>query len=1138
MTGEAAAATAAMRQMSQLSQLGAAGASPGLMRRRYSVPETIMRKYRLAQLQTESEEVVETYRAPVTSASASRESSGSPCDSPHRFARRDREIMRKSALLRRLYGRGACAPHLHPHPRCCRCGDATDADGDAAWCQVTRSLDGSRSELRPTSGGSTTRADACGEMPTKRQRLVSPRIPMTSCVVSTADLYSDIENSKLEQHSDAPKAESLSGALPSSTTSFEMGSDCVEEAPVRHFEHGTQDFDVPFDRAMKSITSVSARDTSNEYIELHDQEANATNNHNRLISANGKVKSLLCNTPLTVETPSYEVLEIVVSETLNAPGFSSPMQKKCRTPFMLKAPGQNHKKFQNINIDEYVSNILVESLNSLSDQLDYMNSSIASDKKVNIVEKEIKVKLQNTGVNTIVHLSPTSNNPIIFGNEELYNSEDRDICNNPLDGHENILIREETHSVETNNNFTSVGSINSIGERETTQYGESFDNHTFINLAQQETMNKAVLQQIQKLFQGELHHKDPEMAYPGNDYPEISHVQISNVDVYINRNAEMESNITNAIELQTQRNEDYCNEECESEAIASVGAANYFADTDENVIVPRFSAFPHTDSMEVNTSSSDDAEIIASDCTSLVDSLDDPNSPRSVLLRRSYNGRRSELVRSAIDVLDLLPESASIEANTPTRDKGESFFIRINDEDCECEKENINVADHMPDKIRQRLFRRHKRRELRMECARRTKVKQMKRDVEKKRYNDINKSKREIEKECMAIVNALIEDVVAKIAQEEYLCMRIKKRPNKLAIKKLNESMLKKNSKTDSDFFNTTTTTTSITDMNPSKTIFKSNHQNTIKEKRKAVRQQIHGKLSLVNRQLPAEKDKDPKRIYQKSEIHEGNNFIEILEILEYVNGSRSSTETTPSDENHNYHYKSKKSRIPVPVHEKNTKAQKMESPISNENGLNSMTVLRNMEEKTQTPSVEMPESMTEKCKDSHDGVVRQNLNSEPRSRRSSLGFKRSFDVIPEERTSLSLETSDEEDFNRTQSTLAVAMDSCAIKNKKKSDTIVSSPTKRKDELKRNIRDSRSVGTSPLSNSENIENSCSSKSRSTMTSPAAKSASTSPILNSPSRYRELNRDRTTAKRVEGTAIFGTCAPILLSHPTTSSLFVE
>ncbi|KAG7309521.1 hypothetical protein JYU34_005495 [Plutella xylostella] len=256
-----------------------ADASPGLLTRRYSVPETIMRRYKLAQLNSEPEE------APAMTSLSPSPRTRSPARPPPP-PRRDRELVRRSALLRRLWGR--------PPP-------------PAAPC-------------------------ACRSLDTSRLLLPAPDDYLSDCTY--------------QSH----------GAPP---------------APA---------FPTPASPAPRLLL------------------------------------------PAETDSP-YEMLEIVVSET-SAPEPAPPSPLLPRTPCLPAAPAR-------LDLDRYVSNLLVESLNSLSDQLDSMSASLG-DARISIVEKEIKVKLQNAGVNTVVHLSPGSNHQIILGNAELLQREPAgDANNNP-----------------------------------------------------------------------------------------------------------------------------------------------------------------------------------------------------------------------------------------------------------------------------------------------------------------------------------------------------------------------------------------------------------------------------------------------------------------------------------------------------------------------------------------------------------------------------------------------------------------------------------------------------------------------------------------------------------------------------------
>ncbi|PZC76702.1 hypothetical protein B5X24_HaOG204297 [Helicoverpa armigera] len=1074
-----------------------AGASPGLLRRRYSVPETIMRKYRLAQQRSESEESAPASNRSGASASPCRDGSGSPTEPAQRFLRRDRELMRRSALMRRMWGRGA-----EPCRSCCCC---------APGARETRSLDGSRSELRALSSLASSRhSPGAGWASPKRQRLDSSRDFRGSDEMLRAamknsydraeesrhdrDTRADFSDSTYRSHDHEPslyaeKANNMftdsdgskfhvmaarnafveySDQQSSDMTTMELKSSTADDVPVSSKESAQSPVSDERSLSDSSETYSASYPTAKEG--RLDELVARSGHCAGVVSESGLHRddndAVPYDKPLAVHTPSYEVLEIVVSETLNlsaAPtiGTLSPDKPAhCSRP-----PTLSQKNAHNINIDEYVSNILVESLNSLTDQLECMNASMGNERKISIVEKEIKVKLQNTGVNTIVHLSPTSNNQIIFGNEELcINEEDKDDCNNKTDASA-LAIRDELPSAESNNNRAS-----SPG---------GFD-------LQHDAVNQAVLHQIQKLFRDELHQSPPE----------ISHIEISNVtDVFINN--DNEPSRTDA-----EGGARY-------ELISGVGTGSYYPDADDNPVVPRFSAFPHTQSMEVNTSSSDDADLMGSDCTSLVDSLDDPNSPRSVLLRRALSTRRSELVRSAIDVLDLLPENAANNEVYTPKDKGESFFIQITDNECDCDKENVNVADRMPEKIKQRLYRRHRKREMRMECARRSRGKQRARDGERAARRDGERAarrdgeraaRRDVTRDCLAIVNALIDDVIAKVAQDEYKCMRIKHRPNRMVTSKSDDNVAKRTWKKQLE---------PINDRDP----FKSSKNNSRLDvidlgKQKSERQQIHGKLSLMTR--PTD-DRTAKRIYQKSEIHDGNKCIEILEILEYVNGSQSSPETTNSDENQNLSMKNKKSRIPIPIYEKmqrytssdSNKNSKRSSLPRTEHGSNANRLITDMllgalaSPPSTSPPASAPASPTPAAPAS---PPRRASLPEPRSRSNSLRFKQTFDIIPEERSSLSLDSGNE-DLNHNRRASAPDPPNQShhtqpydVPSAHLAMGTYSPPHKLKprEDLSGRCKDMKSAGTSPMTDSDG-EKRFRSKNQITMTSPGSKSAATSPM---------------------------------------------
>lgn len=838
---------------------------------------------------------------------------------------------------------------------------------------------------------------------------------VSSCV-NTADAFTDSESRRL-------------GSPPSSeraTAEFESEERSPLDTDVRddrsYDDSDTFSASASLSTAKETNGSTDAPPTealsSNGRIERCVNERSAgVGNEDRDLHIYERALPVDAGTPI----PLYELLEIVVSESANASASTKPLIGVETSTVSTTAPFALNNA-HDINIDEYVSNILVESLNSLTDQLECMNASIGGDCRISIVEKEIKVRLQNTGVNTIVHLSPTSNNQIIFGNEELCNEScgPRDECNNPL------LTREGRFlSIESNNNLSSSAGSGAPPAEPI---------HLSLESPQQRDVNKAVMDQIQKLFRDELRTLDE---------TETSHIEISNVDAYMEACGAAQPEL----EIST------CSD---GKAIACVGAGNYFRDGDDAFAVQRFAAYPHTESMEVNTSSSSDAEAACSDCTSLVDSLDDPNSPRTVLLRR-----RVDLARTAVEVLDLLPESTR---GASSDSRGEAFFVRIedNNRDRDPDGANVRVAEYMPEKIKQRLYRRHRKRELRMECARRSKVKQLKKELERRRLEEAVMARRELERDCMAIVNALIDDVVAKIAQDEYKDIHVTHRNGKLTAARSEESLSRRSRRKELD------------DVNVKKG---SSRRCSIGENRMSERHHIRGKL--LARPSFANPDRPPRRIYQKSEIHEGEKCIEILEILEYVNGSQSSPETTTSDENHNQSSRCRKSRIPIPVFEKIQKTSRDDGrmrltggngrrgPLLAESGSLASMLLEALSE---TPPAGVP------------------TVPEPRSRSNSLRFKRVFDIIPEERSSLSFDSSVEDaELMRRSSAPEVSIVSAAK-------TTVGAPnpvaTPAPAESLRCEKSTRSAGTSPLAKEEQSRVL---RSQTTMTSPCSKSAATSPL---------------------------------------------
>lgn len=135
--------------------------------------------------------------------------------------------------------------------------------------------------------------------------------------------------------------------------------------------------------------------------------------------------------------------------------------------------------------------------------------------------------------------------------------------------------------------------------------------------------------------------------------------------------------------------------------ISNVGTGSNYGKPAEvpQIIVPRYSALPRTSSMEVNTSSGDGTDK-ESDTLSLVDSLEDPTSPRS---NEKLCGNDNRIVRGDISPL-LLPDNSKKRKHL----KPATFYVPI---ETDAEAELKPVADHLPAKLKEKLWNRQIKRE-------------------------------------------------------------------------------------------------------------------------------------------------------------------------------------------------------------------------------------------------------------------------------------------------------------------------------------------------------------------------------------------------------------------------------------------
>uniref|UniRef100_A0A182MP63 Uncharacterized protein n=1 Tax=Anopheles culicifacies TaxID=139723 RepID=A0A182MP63_9DIPT len=170
-----------------------------------------------------------------------------------------------------------------------------------------------------------------------------------------------------------------------------------------------------------------------------------------------------------------------------------------------------------------------------------------------------------------------------------------------------------------------------------------------------------------------------------------------------------------------------------------------------SVVVPRFSAMPRTESMEVQPSSTNSAEddvdgadgvggrddddgedeLDDSDASSLVDSLDGFGPPQMVeSVTRARKSKHQTTKPEAVE------STTSSTDRSPRHEKGEAFFVPIHAERAAALRidERVVVADTMPLRIKERLNNRRRLMKWKQEQENLKKQRKMMRLIEQKRF--------------------------------------------------------------------------------------------------------------------------------------------------------------------------------------------------------------------------------------------------------------------------------------------------------------------------------------------------------------------------------------------------------------------
>lgn len=1061
----------------------------------------------------------------------------------------------------------------------------------------------------------------------------------TSSEKTTSTETSNVTSSTLNRETSSPSDSAVStrssittssktADKDNSQTSTASSVDQKYEGDDQHYRNQNMN-NLEFSDTGISETFVNDCDSNKNYINSMDESDHNLSKSGSISNSDNMSTTDITSDLLTcIENPAYklskhtnlrhskvECLEVVVSETLNSSAFlnNDTFSKNKEISDVQKQSSGDEKldKVKTLNkdnmlkphcnmidIDQYVSNILIDSLNTMTDQINEINFNTDDEFKLSILEKEIKVKLQNVCASPIN--LPTNN--IITS--LITHMPDKDLL-------ETTIIEEQTRSLsystestcfptqnqsklqestrsagyaDENNSYYLENDMSNIVEDNILRYSDmmqpedrllnvvsditspvetetsnnNVDTHMYTHNAAESMSNnaqfylndshqnttdhennintsfiehekpsKAVLQKLNKMFENSSQslHASMDSNYNiciddsannyfcGSVYRDVSHLEMStDVDVFVDNSL---NKMMNSIDIEYSASElrsdtqnlspenqnplseivdntkskkttpeNSCDVNTSSNVISNIMPCLYQKPQQVPIVVPRFSAVPYSESMEVNTSSEEEASSCESDCLSMVDSLDDPNSPRLMehdhRMKRKISKHDSKPVRG--DIMLLLPENSNNKASRLPKDKSETFFVPIKEDSIECEKDNIVVAEHMPEKIKDKLFKRQQKRELRKEHFKRKKNRQMKRDLENQKLAGIQRLRDEHEKECFEILTQIIDEVVEKVSKggsnkipsnskspvkkhsQDMLKLKTndKKAPQKTERKPVKDD---KNVKDFESFVIDKQGNIQLTHLNKLKEQRGSKKESGDKKSERSYYQKNNSLKQDSNNtyvqnnfeyQQPSYNPNlsGPRRLYQKTEFEEGNKHVEILEIVECIDSSPE----PQSDDNRNYlrgSRKIKKSKIPIPVAEKSpSKISKNEhslksslsrSPVNviippynilaakNDqnniyNHVNSEMdqIIANilidaLNEDDNQIRIKNQALLSSPKKPAHPTVKKLASTADISGRRASIPqqnhekiatipkYKQKFDAIPEERSSLSVESSNED---------------------------------------------------------------------------------------------------------------------------------
>ncbi|XP_065095605.1 uncharacterized protein LOC135717437 isoform X2 [Ochlerotatus camptorhynchus] len=707
-------------------------------------------------------------------------------------------------------------------------------------------------------------------------------------------------------------------------------------------------------------------------------------------------------------------------------------------------------------LDEYISNLLVDNLNNLLDTKEIVaNSVTSSDQKNNNkqIEEPKSIDPADSGAPEVDAMKHKGTEKYIGGGGGV-------VCNSPPD-HPSNKLKHQQSTVDKDSEKENEDTINNNRSEENGKISIHY------------VLKKKGLGEKQSSTNGFY-------LVPRNGSRDSDGLP-SEID--LNGKYYFPSY---GIDTDPSDNTDIASEP-EVQIISKIGLGSVYRDNGHgrSTIVPRISALPRTESMEVQPSSNSAEEFddlpgnngYDSDTPSLVDSLDEVE-----ITPRRKPDRRKSLAPLSPARASTTPAEPTAESTTksessdksPRHEKGESFFVPIQDTTVILD-EHIIVADTMPMRLKERLNNRQRLMTWKKEQESLKKHRKVMRLIEQRKFYG-------------EPAIQVISTIDRAISRKEYIPPAEKKRvfgPTSAFTPKVpkgkkkgsasrtelgmlesykidargnmqiqspdigatgatgaagastaNAKSTKKSAKspwgqaaerrqksssdaqsaptTSKSSFHpaTATATTTASSKTPKKT--------PADVRRKHVLKDVQQMTLYPHADLTPDIEGGPRRMYQKTEIQEGDKHIEILEIVECADSAPRRPPRVRSGSGKRSSHS--KSRIPVPIYRwgryRPSSSSRENSPLSTggSNPKVDRMIADLLIEALSNPDdvgvkfVKSPEDLKDKSKRSPSS--RKNIasnSSTPRRSANSGKYTQRFEVIPEERSSVSMSSSAEE---------------------------------------------------------------------------------------------------------------------------------